>query len=82
MTAFDPDRDLATNDVGAVATLSLLGLGVPLWLSSVAGAIGLPGNDDWVYRRATDSLFGTGVLDMPGHTASAIGQIVLVQPFL
>ncbi len=44
--------------------------------------IGLPSNDDWVYRRAADSLFRAGVIDMPGHTASAIGQIALVQPFL
>ena len=51
-------------------------------MAAVAGAIGLPSNDDWVYMRAANSLYGSGVVDMAGHTASAIGQIALVQPFL
>ena len=66
----------------ALAILCLVGVGIPLLLSAAAGAIGVPGNDDWVYMRAADSLFRTGSVDMPGHTAASIGQIVMVQPLL
>jgi len=37
-------------DMFALATLGLAGIGIPLWLSAAAGAIGIPGNDDWVYE--------------------------------
>jgi len=69
-------------DIFALATLCLAGVGIPLWLSAAAGAIGIPSNDDWVYMRAASSLFHTGSVDMPGHTAASIGQIVMVQPLL
>jgi 4-amino-4-deoxy-L-arabinose transferase-like glycosyltransferase len=69
-------------DMFALATLGLAGIGIPLWLSAAAGAIGIPSNDDWVYMRAAGSLFRTGSVDMPGHTAASIGQIVMVQPLL
>jgi 4-amino-4-deoxy-L-arabinose transferase-like glycosyltransferase len=69
-------------DLLALATLSLTGIGIPLWLSAAAGAIGIPSSDDWVYMRAADSLFRTGSVDMPAHTAASIGQIVMVQPLL
>jgi hypothetical protein len=73
---------LGRRDMLALVTLSLAGVGIPLWLSAAAGAIGIPNNDDWVYMRAADSLFHTGSVDMPGHTAASIGQIVMVQPLL
>jgi hypothetical protein len=57
-------------------------IGIPLWLAAAAGAIGVPSGDDWVYMRAAGSLFRTGSVDMPGHTAASIGQIVMVQPLL
>ena len=69
-------------DVVALTILSLIGVGVPLWLSAAAGAIGIPGNDGWVYMQAAEGLFRTGSLDMPGHTAASVGQVVTVQPFL
>jgi 4-amino-4-deoxy-L-arabinose transferase-like glycosyltransferase len=47
-----------------------------------AGAIGVPGNDDWVYMRAAGSLFRTGSVVMAGHSAAFIGQLVMVQPLL
>jgi len=65
-----------------LATLGLAGIGIPFWLSAAAGAIGVPSNDDWVYMRAAVSLFRTGSVDMPGHTAASIGQLVMVQPLL
>jgi 4-amino-4-deoxy-L-arabinose transferase-like glycosyltransferase len=69
-------------DMFALATLGLAGIGIPVWLSAAAGAIGVPGNDDWVYMRAAGSLFRTGSVDIPGHTAAFIGQLVMVQPLL
>jgi hypothetical protein len=69
-------------DVLAITALGLIGAGTPLWLSAAAGAIGVPSNDDWVYMRGAESLFRTGSIDMPGRTAAAIGQVVLVQPLL
>jgi Dolichyl-phosphate-mannose-protein mannosyltransferase len=69
-------------DMFALAALCLAGIGIPLWLAAAAGAIGVPSNDDWVYMRAADSLFRTGSIDMPGHTAAFIGQLVIVQPLL
>ena len=69
-------------DALALVALGLIAAGIPLWLAAAAGAIGVPSNDDWVYMRGAESLFRTGSIDMPGHTAAAIGQVVMVQPLL
>jgi Dolichyl-phosphate-mannose-protein mannosyltransferase len=69
-------------DAVAIAALSLIGVGIPLWLATRAGAIGLPTLDDWLYMRAADGLFRTGVIQMVAHSAAVIGQLLLVQPFL
>jgi 4-amino-4-deoxy-L-arabinose transferase-like glycosyltransferase len=76
-----PER-IGRRDRVALSALALAGIGIPLWLSAAAGAIGLPTLDDWVYMRAADSLFRTGSVDLPLRSASAIGQIVMVQPLL
>jgi hypothetical protein len=73
---------LDRRDAVALALLGLIGVGIPLWLTAVAGAIGLPTVDDWVYMRGAENLYRYGNLDMPGHTTAAIGQLVLVQPLL
>ena len=73
---------IGRRDVLAIAVLGLIAAGIPLWLAAAAGAIGLPNGDDWVYMRGADSLFRTGSIDMPGHTAAAIGQVLMAQPFL
>ena len=69
-------------DAFALATLVVAGVGIPLGLAVAAGTIGIPSNDDWVYMRGADSLFRTGSINMPGHTAASIGQLVMVQPLL
>ena len=51
-------------------------------MAATAGTVGIPTIDDWVYMRGADSLFRSGHVDMPGHTAAVVGQLVLVQPFL
>jgi 4-amino-4-deoxy-L-arabinose transferase-like glycosyltransferase len=73
---------IGRRDMVALAALALAGIGIPLWLAAAAGAIGVPSGDDWVYMRAASSLFRTGSVEMPGHTAASIGQVVLVQPLL
>jgi Dolichyl-phosphate-mannose-protein mannosyltransferase len=82
MTSVARPGSLGAKDLAFVGGLSLIGIGVPLWLSAASGAIGLPTIDDWVYTRAALSLFRTGLIEMPGHTAASIGQVVLVQPLL
>ena len=73
---------LDRRDAVALALLGLIGVGIPLWLAAAAGAIGVPAIDDWTYMWGAESLFRSGVVDMPGHTAAAIGQLVIVQPLL
>ncbi len=73
---------LDRRDVLASAILTLIGVGIPLWMAAAAGALGLPTIDDWVYTRGAQSIFQSGSFNMPGHTAAAIGQLVLVQPLL
>ena len=76
-----PER-VGRRDLTAVAALGALAAGVPLWLAAASGAIGIPGGDEWVYVRGAASLHATGVIDMPGHTAASVGQLLLVQPLL
>ena len=73
---------IGRRDIVALIALGLIAVGVPLGMSAAAGAIGVPSNDDWVYMIGATSLFRTGVIDMPGHTAASIGQLVMVQPLL
>ena len=73
---------LDRRDVLALAILTFVGVGIPLWMVAAAGALSLPTIDDWVYVRGAESLRRVGNIDMPGHTAAAIGQLVLVQPLL
>ncbi|MBA2719590.1 MAG: glycosyltransferase family 39 protein [Chloroflexi bacterium] len=73
---------LGRRDAVALAGLGLVAVGIPLWMSAAAGGIGFPSNDDWVYMRGALSLFRTGAIDSPGHTAATIGQLALVQPLL
>jgi hypothetical protein len=76
-----PER-LGRRDAVALAGLGLVAIGIPLWMSAAAGGIGFPSNDDWVYVRGALSLFRTGAIDLPGHTAATVGQLALVQPLL
>ncbi len=75
-------RPVGRADIIPVAVICALGVGLPLWMSVASGAVGVPGNDDWVYMRAAGGLFRSGTPDMVGHTAASIGQLVLSQPFL
>lgn len=69
-------------DMVAMGALLLAGVGSPLFMSSAAGAIGVPSTDDWIYMRAASGLYRSGTIDVAGHTAAFIGQLVMVQPLL
>ncbi len=82
MTTASVPEHLGRRDAVSIAWLGLVAVGVPLWMSAAAGGIGFPSNDDWVYMRGALSLFRTGAIDLPGHTAATVGQLALVQPLL
>jgi hypothetical protein len=75
LTQLQSDRALA-------AGLLALGVGLPVVVGSIAGSIGIPRNDDWVYRRIALELAQTGVLALHSVTTMMVGQIVAAQPFL
>ena len=81
-TLEDVNTRIDRRDLTALAILCLAAVGIPLWLSTAAGAVGIPSNDDWVYMRAAGSLYRTGTLEVTGHTAAFIGQLLMVQPLL
>lgn len=82
MTPSTAPEPLDRRDVLAIVPIATAAVGLPLWLAAAAGAIGLPSNDDWVYMVGATGLFRTGVIEMPGHTTAAIGQLLMVQPLL
>jgi 4-amino-4-deoxy-L-arabinose transferase-like glycosyltransferase len=63
--------------------LVLVGVGVPALLGVASGAIGVPHNDDFNYRRVALGLYEDGQVQLTRWTVmSLIGQLALVQPFL
>lgn len=75
-------RASLSRDGAVLGALIVAFVGVTLGLAIRAGAVGVPHNDDWVYMLGADNLFRSGALSMPGHSASSVGQMYLVQPFL
>lgn len=73
---------LGRPDALPIALLVSAASGVPLWLAAASGSIGLPTSDDWVYAAGAKSLFISGLIQMPQHSAASVGQLVLVQPLL
>lgn len=74
-------RAAGKDGVGLVFLL-VAGVALPTWLAVAAGTVGVPTSDDWVYSRGALSLFRTGTIEMPPHTAASVGQLALVQPLL
>lgn len=67
----------------AVAALVAVGVGVPMVLGALSGALFIPRNDDPAYRRIALDLYATGRLELNGWSQmTLIGQILFVQPFL
>lgn len=82
MTRASQTTRLRRTDIVPIAILVVAGAELPLWLSAATGAIGLPTSDDWVYSTEAASLFRTGAIQMPQHTAASVGQLIMVQPLL
>ena len=60
-----------------------LGIGLPILLGTLSGAIVVPHNDDPSMRRVALGLFNSGRLELNGWTSmTLVGQIAFVQPFL
>jgi Dolichyl-phosphate-mannose-protein mannosyltransferase len=60
-----------------------LAIGLPAILGVLSGAIDVPHNDDFDYRRVALTLWSSGTLDMRGYSVMAlVGQVLFVQPFL
>jgi dolichyl-phosphate-mannose-protein mannosyltransferase len=70
-------------DALALTALLVLGVGLPLVLGVLSGAVLIPHNDDPSMRRVALGLFETGRLELNGWTSmTLVGQIAFVQPFL
>ena len=70
-------------DALALAGLLGLGIGLPVLLGTLSGAIVIPHNDDPSMRRVALGLLNSGRLELNGWTSmTLVGQIAFVQPFL
>jgi len=70
-------------DAWIVLGLVVLAVAIPAALSTMAGAILLPHNDDFGYRRIALTMAQTGRLDLIGWpNMSIVGQILFAVPFL
>jgi hypothetical protein len=70
-------------DRWAILILVMIGVGIPLLIGVASGAVLVPHNDDFNYRRVALGLYEHGQIELTGWTVmSLIGQLALVQPFL
>ena len=82
-TTEGPEPEARLPDALALAALLGLGVGLPLVLGTLSGAVLIPHNDDPSMRRVALGLFETGRLELNGWTSmTLVGQIAFVQPFL
>ena len=66
-----------------MAALVLVAVVLPLVVGALAGALEIPRNDDWSYRRIAIDMARTGRLVLDGICAPIIiGQTLFTQPFL
>jgi hypothetical protein len=78
-----PAERWVRNELVLVAGLIVLGTLLPMILGGASGALELPRNDDWSYRRTALELWQTGHLTFDTVAAPIlIGQVLLVQPLL
>jgi hypothetical protein len=76
-------RNVIPRDPLMIALLVAVGVGLPVLLGVVSGALTIPHNDDFNYRRVALGLYQTGQVQLTGWTVmSLIGQLVIVEPAL
>jgi hypothetical protein len=77
------EREARFPDALALAALLGLGVGLPLLLGTLSGAVLIPHNDDPSMRRVALGLFESGRLELNGWTSmTLVGQVAFVQPYL
>lgn len=70
-------------DWGIAAVLILIAVGLPAVVGAATGALSLPQNDDWSYRRVAEHFAQTGHMAFNGWPSmTLVGQIVWSWPFL
>jgi hypothetical protein len=75
-------KELA-KDSFVVVMLCAMAVGMPALLALGSGALTIPHNDDFDYRRVALGLFESGEVTLTGWSQmSLIGQLYFVQPFL
>jgi hypothetical protein len=70
-------------DVGIVLGLIVLVVGLPVIVGTLSGAIFIPRNDDFAYRRSAMMLYETGRLELTGWAVmTLVGQLIATLPLL
>jgi hypothetical protein len=76
-------RALRRRDLWIVVGLILLAVGLPALVGVVSGAISIPHNDDFAYRRAALTLYETGRLEFTGWAVmTLVGLLAATMPLL
>ncbi len=65
-----------------LAAILALAVGLPLVLALSSGALGIPHNDDWDYRRTALGFYRDGHIQPAAAVMSLVGQVLAVQPLL
>jgi 4-amino-4-deoxy-L-arabinose transferase-like glycosyltransferase len=70
-------------EIGIVAGLLVMAIGVPAVLATSAHAFGIPRNDDWAYRRVLLEFARTGHFAPVGWgSMTLVGQVLWAAPFV
>jgi dolichyl-phosphate-mannose-protein mannosyltransferase len=76
-------RTTRGRDVWIVLGLIVLAVGLPAVVGIVSGAILIPRNDDFAYRRPAMMLYETGRLELTGWAVmTLVGQLIATLPLL
>ena len=76
-------RQLDRRDWLILAGLALFAIGLPLILAATSGALTIPHNDDFDFRRSALGLYHDGRVVLTGYSVmSLVGLLVAVQPLL
>jgi hypothetical protein len=76
-------HDQRGRDLWMVLGLVALAVGLPAIVGIASGAIDIPRNDDFAYRRAATTLYETGRVELTGWAVmTLVGQLVGTLPFL
>ena len=71
-----------SRDAWLVAALLVVGVAVPAVVALAGGALLIPHNDDFAYRRAAQSWFETGEIRLTGWSVmTLVGQLAFTLPF-